>query len=301
MTPLKLTASLLACTLLALTIPATTFAAYNDLTLTTSTVISVGGYSLDVSGSSAVVQSITVNASDFTVTLASGSSITISSPTLQKLSSDVTSDVTNNTCTDSASSISLTYSGSGTVTNVITPSATVCSSSGSTSSSSGSTSSGGSILSGYNSQNPLPAAVTTTATTTVTTFPTAASGLSSSQIQAILSLLESFDADQATVDKVSAALHGAGALPSSISSGVSAFTRNLKLRDRGADVRALQEYLNANGFPIAQNGPGSPGHETDYFGTLTYKALVKFQAAHGISPAAGYFGPITRTYIAAHP
>jgi hypothetical protein len=68
-----------------------------------------------------------VNTSNFSVTLSSGSSFSVSSPTFQQLSSDVQSDVTNNTCTGSASSISLAYSGAGTVTNVITPSAKVCS------------------------------------------------------------------------------------------------------------------------------------------------------------------------------
>jgi hypothetical protein len=116
---------------LALVIPSFVLAAYNDVTLTTSAVLSVGGYTLDVSGSSAAIQSITVNSGNFSVTLASGSSITISSPTLQELSSDVTSDVTSNTCNGSASSISLSYSGGGTITNTVTPSATLCSGSGS--------------------------------------------------------------------------------------------------------------------------------------------------------------------------
>jgi hypothetical protein len=63
-------------------LPALAFAAYNDVTLTTSTLISVGGYTLNVTGPSAVLHSIDVNASNFTVTLASGSSLTITSPTL---------------------------------------------------------------------------------------------------------------------------------------------------------------------------------------------------------------------------
>jgi peptidoglycan hydrolase-like protein with peptidoglycan-binding domain len=46
-----------------------------------------------------------------------------------------------------------------------------------------------------------------------------------------------------------------------------------------------------------RNGLGSPGSETNYFGTLTRNALAHFQAAHGINPPAGYFGPITRAFI----
>jgi hypothetical protein len=59
-------------------------------------------YALDVSGSSAIIQPIVVNASSFSVTLASGSSFSASSPdAAQQFSSDITSDVTNNTCTGS--------------------------------------------------------------------------------------------------------------------------------------------------------------------------------------------------------
>ncbi len=55
-------------------LPTLAFAAYNDVTLTTDAVISVGGYTLNVFGSSASIQSITVDAGSFSVTLASGSS-----------------------------------------------------------------------------------------------------------------------------------------------------------------------------------------------------------------------------------
>ncbi len=65
----------------------------------------------------------------------------------------------------------------------------------------------------------------------------------------------------------------------------------------GEDVRALQQYLNANGFTITVSGAGSAGQETTYFGQGTKAALAKYQAANGISPAAGYFGPLTRQKI----
>lgn len=74
------------------------------------------------------------------------------------------------------------------------------------------------------------------------------------------------------------------------------FTRNLSLHSTGKDVKALQQFLNANGFLIAKTGAGSPGKETTLFGTLTYKALVKFQKSLGWS-GTGFFGPMTREYI----
>ena len=76
------------------------------------------------------------------------------------------------------------------------------------------------------------------------------------------------------------------------------FTRDLSIGSRGEDVRALQRFLNAQGYLVASSGPGSSGSETTYFGALTQQALVQYQAAENISPAAGYFGPITRAHIA---
>jgi hypothetical protein len=77
----------------------------------------------------------------------------------------------------------------------------------------------------------------------------------------------------------------------------SGFNRDLTVGSQGADVKALQEYLNANGYTIATSGVGSPGNETTYFGPATQSALARFQQANGISPASGYFGPLTRQAV----
>ena len=79
-----------------------------------------------------------------------------------------------------------------------------------------------------------------------------------------------------------------------------AFIRTLALNSEGADVKALQKYLNAKGYVIAVKGPGSNGNETARFGILTQKALARFQKANNISPAIGFFGPITRAFINNH-
>ena len=81
-----------------------------------------------------------------------------------------------------------------------------------------------------------------------------------------------------------------------ISSTGSTFIRNRQLRDIGGDIRLLQQYLNVHGFTLASTGPGSPGNETSVFGTLTYKALVKFQLAHNF-PGTGFLGPLTRVVL----
>jgi hypothetical protein len=75
------------------------------------------------------------------------------------------------------------------------------------------------------------------------------------------------------------------------------FPKNLKLWDKGEDVRGLQKFLNMHKFMVSKNGVGSLGHESFTFGPATYRALVRFQRANGIQPT-GYLGPITRRSIA---
>jgi len=75
------------------------------------------------------------------------------------------------------------------------------------------------------------------------------------------------------------------------------FPKNLKLWDKGEDVRGLQKFLNMHKFMVSKNGVGSLGHESFTFGLATYRALVRFQRANGIQPT-GYLGPITRRSIA---
>jgi peptidoglycan hydrolase-like protein with peptidoglycan-binding domain len=62
-------------------------------------------------------------------------------------------------------------------------------------------------------------------------------------------------------------------------------------------VKALQEFLNAHGYPVASVGAGSPGNETTRFGAATKAALIKYQKEKGITPASGYFGAKTRAAV----
>lgn len=76
------------------------------------------------------------------------------------------------------------------------------------------------------------------------------------------------------------------------------WTRNLQVGSTGADVMKLQQYLNSSAATqIAASGAGSPGAETSYFGNATKAAVMKFQTANGISPVAGFVGPLTRAKI----
>lgn len=68
------------------------------------------------------------------------------------------------------------------------------------------------------------------------------------------------------------------------------FTKNLTLGSKGDDVTALQQVLVSGGY---LNMP--QGVAYGYFGGLTKSALIAWQKAKGVSPASGYFGPLSRT------
>jgi hypothetical protein len=86
----------------------------------------------------------------------------------------------------------------------------------------------------------------------------------------------------------------------SIPSSSTTFTISRSAGSTGSDIKSLQIYLNTHGYVIAKTGAGSIGHETNYFGPATKTALIKFQKANGITPAVGYFGPVTREYVNTH-
>ncbi len=113
---------------------------------------------------------------------------------------------------------------------------------------------------------------------------TASAQTSASTISTLMAQIQQLQAQLQTLQSGSGSTAGA--------SGYT-FAKSLTLGSKGADVQALQKFLNAKGYTVAASGAGSPGNETTYFGPATQKALAKFQAASSISPAAGYFGPIT--------
>lgn len=75
------------------------------------------------------------------------------------------------------------------------------------------------------------------------------------------------------------------------------FKNDLKLGMTHPDVKLMQKFLNENGYPVSFSGAGSKGKETEYFGTLTQAALIKFQISKSINPHIGYFGKITRGIV----
>ena len=67
------------------------------------------------------------------------------------------------------------------------------------------------------------------------------------------------------------------------------FNTDLTIGSTGADVTALQQAM------VNQGHLQMPVNVSyGYFGALTRSAVARWQAASGIAPAAGYFGPISR-------
>ena len=113
--------------ILTLAIATPAFAAYNDVTLTTDAVINVGGASLNVAGSSNVVESITVGATDFSFTLSSGSTIKVSSPTFKRLNTNAAAEFrAGRVCESTESSITHSSSNATAATVTITVSSLNC-------------------------------------------------------------------------------------------------------------------------------------------------------------------------------
>lgn len=56
----------------------------------------------------------------------------------------------------------------------------------------------------------------------------------------------------------------------------------LQLGSKGSQVAELQKLLNRNGFAVAKSGPGAPGEESTLFGSMTQKAVQRFQCSMGI-------------------
>ena len=99
-------------------------AAAGDVSLETSVELSVNSISLNVSGSTATIESIEVGATSFTVSLQSGDAFQVTAGGLNQLSANNATWQSVNTCDGSASVLG--YDVESAVTVTITPSDTLC-------------------------------------------------------------------------------------------------------------------------------------------------------------------------------
>lgn len=319
--------------LLLLAIPTISFAAFNDVTLTTDVVINVASLNLGVSGSSAVVESIVVGVSSFDVALQSGSSITVASSDRRTFSLSPTTGFTSSTGCD-ANQSTLTLSGTGSTTVTVAPTSLTC-----TIPSSGG--GGGSIfLSGTFAKPTVPLSVAADSGLSVPKarnvavnlftrtlslgstgedvkllqktlnslgFIITSSGIGSPgneaayfgglTVKAVGKFQEAHGIASPNAQgygrvgpKTLAKLRELAKIPAQDSTpqtgaapSISLSNRRLSLGMSGDDVKRLQQLLNESvDTQIASSGMGSAGNETAYFGSLTEKAVQKFQIKHGI-------------------
>ena len=139
---------------------------------------------------------------------------------------------------------------------------------------------------------PIASATTTSQASSTITIPTSTT----------LSASVSTSSLQAEIDALFVelkALEVQAGITSSPSSSPYSFTTNLELYDTGSAVNALQNYLVQQDKGTAVERLKAHG-TTSFFGIMTFNALVGFQKSVGITPASGYFGPITRAYVNGH-
>ncbi len=73
------------------------------------------------------------------------------------------------------------------------------------------------------------------------------------------------------------------------------FKKDLRQGMIDIDVLKLQKQLNKDARTlVSATGPGSVGQETNFFGTKTLDAVIRFQRLYDIVPQSGFVGPITR-------
>src|SRR3989344_462527 len=103
------------------------WAAFDDVTLTTSTVITANSINISVSSASAVLEQIVVGDSNFSVTLLSGSSILVRSGDRKVMTHNAASQyIISDTCTATYSELKFSKNDAGSATITVTPNNSTC-------------------------------------------------------------------------------------------------------------------------------------------------------------------------------
>jgi len=238
--------------------------AAQDVTISPGTLINVGSYNFEITGSSdKVVDSLTVTGTTMAFTLSPGDGLTVSSSDRRKFSYSVDAGITVTTVCSSLSQLGLlaASSNASSASITITPSDTEQCDTTAASSGSGSGGGGGGTAGGNNPNYNL---FNTSATQSVTA--------PSVQLPA-----------QASATAVAA---------TTAASVAHTFRTYLKLGSMGTDVTELQKKLTEDGV---YSGP-----VTGYFGSLTQAAVKKYQAKYQIDQL-GVVGPATRAQLNSSP
>lgn len=331
---------------------AITRAAYNDVTLTTDTVLTIDGKTLTVSGSSALIESIVVNSTDFVATMLTGSTMIVTSADKYVMAvSGVGGNDYSQECASASNTLTITIQSGSTRTVRVIPSDSTCSVTSGTNTSGGRSSGGGgggspvSVIIPPAIQTPVPVTMVTPGTVLTVDLSRGSQGADVTKLQAFLAkdklvypegivngsfgpaterAVKRFQAKYgisqvgkvgpATREKIKTVSAVTGTaqpavstpVPPVVNPAVSAISTVLsKLLVKGAsndDVVSLQKILNKDPeTKIADTGDGSPGNETNYFGSLTLKAVQKFQVKYGIAKEGdegyGLVGPKTRAKL----
>lgn len=140
----------------------------------------------------------------------------------------------------------------------------------------------------------------TVALSLLTPVVASAKPITSSQLNKIQDLLESYGVASTTIQKVTRVLvvETASSTPASVPPGQFAkqacitLMRDLKSGDQGDDVRKLQDLLRED------SDTGFIASSTGFFGPMTMRAMMKYQMKHGIASSTdGRVGPLTRGFF----
>lgn len=281
--------SLIIASFLLVAVPSVSLAAYNDATLTTDAVIEVGGISLTVSGASAVLDSITVTATNFTFTMQSGSSLEVTSADRKVLTTDASGFITVNTCDTSVSKLKHVFSGQGTLSVTVTPQSTTCGANATNATAAtymGGAGGGGGGGGGGG----------TVVSDTTVVYPTVVPGCPVGFTCRLVAPIVPNCPTGFVCKPASPGITSNNPVAAASIAGVSpVFTVRLVVGADSPDVTRLQKLLASDPSVYPE------GRVTGYFGPLTRKAVQNFQVKYGVAKPGdegfGAVGPMTRAAI----
>ena len=231
------------------------FAFAGLVALQSGATISVGGIEVNISGSDASLNTLTVRASNFDVILDAGDIITVSAPSRRTFTVTQAGSVqSSSTCSAGASTLTIKNpAGAAQATITVTPDTTTCDSGTTTTTTTTSSGGGGGGI------------ITGPGPTTVPTGPTTTPSVATTTVLAPTPVFAPAPAPAAPP-------------------GAASLTEDLSLGSTGEEVTLLQTLL-AKDTSIYPDGL-----ITGYFGGLTRQAVRRFQAKYGISQV-GRVGP----------